>query len=645
MLKVDLKLGTYQCANIRRDLTAALQNLNEVVSEAVEASLDLVLFPELYLCGYDISVPDLKRFAVSLESDEIKYISNLAAVKCIAIAVGYAEKYGEKVYNSCCLFDSNGQLVLNYRKTHLWDPSEVYEKVVFTPGSSLPVGDLFIPRTMATVRVGILICFDCEFPEPARTLTLKGAAVILIPTALAADLDGDIAPHISVPSRAGDNEVFIVYSNFSGPCVLDASGEGNTNMSFCGQSAIIGPDGRDVVRADKESTGLFRAHIQGAKHAHHVRRNDYLHERRPALYTNVSAGSNGPLIAYLADIKAAIPSVSDLLLAAANGFKTLSSNSAVAAPVQHLTFPQGTTCVKSGYTLPTSECQSASNTDIHESTESYFVTKIASSHPGNTALGLDTSSGVMLLFAQATGKLRGILLDDGYLTDLRTAIASALAIQQFGPREIARIGIVGTGTQARIQLNVLKSISTCRVVTLWGRDQDKLCALQKEAENMGYTTVETTMNMADVCGACNVIITVTSSTTPLITADQVKSGTMIVALGADGHGKQELDPDVLHPSCADLVLVDSKVQCCAFGEVSHAIQAGVISSDNCVEIGFALLDMGGEGEGRRYIRAGDERPADGQKYTVVFDSTGVAVQDVQIAEAVYKSLKRATECV
>ena len=638
-LQVDLKLGTYQCANIRRDISAALRILTDVVAEAAAAGLDLVLFPELYLCGYDISVPDLKQFAVTCDSDEILCIRNLAADRCIAIGVGYAEKSDLEVYNSCCLIDARGHMVLNYRKTHLFDPVGNYEKAAFTPGFDLPVADIYIPRTKSNVTVGILICFDCEFPEPSRSLTLKGASVILIPTALAAGAVDDITPRIVVPSRAADNHVFIVYSNFCGSCLIEAAEEGNSDCYFCGQSGIIGPDGRDIVRADESSTRLYHAHVLGEGYAAHIRRNDYLAERKPSLYSVAQEKDNAPLIATLDAIRAAVPSVAELLQSAADGYKALSAGQAHIAPVQHLKFDKGDTCVKSGYRITDRMSQVPMNSEDDQ----YFVTKIASGHPANVDLGTTATSGVMMIFSQLTGKLKAILLDDGYLTDLRTAVAGALAIQQFGPECVTRIGVVGTGTQARFQLKVLRSVTLCRHVVICGRDELKLAAIKRDVEQMGYTSVETTSNVSDVCSTCNVIITATTATTPLITAEQIQPGTMIVAVGADCAGKQELDSQIFHPNTMDLVLVDSKAQCCSYGETSHAIRCAVISASQCVEIGSALTSMSeGEFTGNPVVplRAGDVCPADGHLCSVVFDSTGVAIQDVQIAEAVYRALKK-----
>ena len=357
-------------------------------------------------------------------------------------------------------------------------------------------------------------------------------------------------------------------------------------------------------------------------------------------------------------IKKVLPSVEALIVAGSAGFRAFSNGSTTVAPVQHLCYEKGgkqigDTCVKSGFR--------------HSEDAEYFVTKIASSHPNNLSLGLSPSSGVMLLFSQRTGKLVCLLQDDGYLTDLRTAVAGSLAVATFGPRQVTRIGIVGTGVQALFQLEMLLNVTECREVSIFGRDEEKLAKIQTEAVALGYSSVLVTKAIADIGASCNVIVTVTSAREPLLLAEHVRPGTLIVAMGSDGLGKQELDARVLSPDVADLVLVDSAAQCCAFGEASHGIQVGCLETADCIEIGQALslleeseekdqneeASMTSEQEQKQEhekqrrqelyyrcnIRAGDKRPSTGRPYTVVFDSTGVAIQDVQIAEAVFTSYK------
>lgn len=231
---------------------------------------------------YDCGLDTLKALAISRDGDVMKRLKKLAVEHGVAIGIGYAEELNGCVFNSCCLIDAFGELVLNYHKTHLWDPFNIYEKVAFSAGSKLPVGFIHFPRVGQTICVGLLICFDIEFPEPARTLAAKGASIILVPTASA---DGDVGPQIMVPCRAAESHVFVVYSNYTGSVLPAVDGA----APFSGLSGVFGPNGGALVRAEPHATGLFTAHLKGEDYKDVVRRNDYFAERRPELYAELVA--------------------------------------------------------------------------------------------------------------------------------------------------------------------------------------------------------------------------------------------------------------------------------------------------------------------------------------------------------------------
>jgi 5-aminopentanamidase len=281
MERIDLRVGCYQNENIRSNIPEVLKLIEAVVLESLPKQLDLILFPELFLSGYDCGVENLRINSVSQNSNEIQYIQHEICRKySIAICVGYSElvdsahsdeKENSKViYNSAILISALGEITLNYRKTHLWDPDLVYEKQVFTCGDTLPIANLLIPRTNEKVSIGILICFDIEFPEPARVLRLSGASVILVPTAVVDTLPAQAM----VPCRAGENHTFIVYSNFNGPCLTSTN-----NSVFCGLSGVFGPDGSELIRAQPNEIGLFTANLIGRDFSEYIHRNNYLIER------------------------------------------------------------------------------------------------------------------------------------------------------------------------------------------------------------------------------------------------------------------------------------------------------------------------------------------------------------------------------
>jgi len=140
-------------------------------------------------------------------------------------------------------------------------------------------------------------------------------------------------------------------------------------------------------------------------------------------------------------------------------------------------------------------------------------------------------------------------------------------------------------------------------------------------EPLGYN-IRTTLKAGDVALNCNLIVTATPSTHPLLMAEQIQKGVHITAMGSDTPEKTELDPEILRK--ADIVVADSISQCLIRGEIHHAIQAGLLEKDRVVELGNVILN-------KELRRTSDDQ-------TTVADLTGVAVQDIQITKAVYKAL-------
>lgn len=291
----------------------------------------------------------------------------------------------------------------------------------------------------------------------------------------------------------------------------------------------------------------------------------------------------------------------DVLPLIESGFVAYSHGEAVVPPVGELLLDKGEVHIKYGYIRK----------------QRYYVIKIASGFYGNAELGLPTGNGLMLAFDQENGKPKALLCDEGYLTDIRTAAAGALGVKHLGPPQIHRIGVLGTGVQARLQVRMLSSVTPCREVMVWGR---RLEASEKYAEDMepyGFR-VRPVQETEEVAEACNLLVTTTPAKSPLLYARSVKPGTHINAIGSDTPGKQELEAELL--SKADLVVADSRLQCIERGEIASAIHAGLLEIENIPEIGEVIVQPG---LGRKEA---DE--------ISIFDSTGVAVQDVQIATAV-----------
>lgn len=306
----------------------------------------------------------------------------------------------------------------------------------------------------------------------------------------------------------------------------------------------------------------------------------------------------------LEQIRAVLPSL-DLLPAIEAGFVSYSAGQAVVPPVGELLLDKGDVHIKYGYLRQ----------------DEYYVIKIASGFYDNPGLGLPSGNGLMLLFSQETGTLVSILLDEGYLTDTRTAVAGAIAAKHLAPGTVSRIGIVGTGTQARLQLEHLKHATDCRQVLVWGRGESRLARYQGDMAPHGFE-IEGTLNRADILRTCNLVVTTTPATTPLLGATDLRPGTHITAVGSDTPEKQEVDSAIL--SRADVVIADSISQCLVRGEIHKAIQAGHITREDVTELGDVIA-------GKAPGRTSDDQ-------VTVADLTGVAVQDIKIATAVYEAL-------
>jgi ornithine cyclodeaminase len=217
-----------------------------------------------------------------------------------------------------------------------------------------------------------------------------------------------------------------------------------------------------------------------------------------------------------------------------------------------------------------------------------------------------------------------LLQDGGWLTCIRTALAGQIAAKALAPSSVQTIGIVGTGMQARMQLEQLMAVTDCRQVIVWGRRQSELDAYRSFAQALGFS-VETTLEAQQVALQANLIVTTTPSRQALLKSEWIRPGTHITAVGADTLGKQELDPALV--ARADVIVVDSIAQCSQYGEVSHALKAGLIDKEQLVELGQVLVsDVG--------ARSND------QQITLV-DLTGVAVQDAQISNCALESCAKA----
>lgn len=307
----------------------------------------------------------------------------------------------------------------------------------------------------------------------------------------------------------------------------------------------------------------------------------------------------------LEEIRAAIDPAA-VVDAVEEGFAMYSRREVVVPPVGLLHFddPPGDVHIKYGYVTG----------------DDYFVVKTATGFYDNPARGLPTGDGTMLIGDAGTGAILAILLDRGWLTELRTGAAGAVAARHLAPT-VRRIGVVGAGVQARFQVRALAGVTGCRDLMVWSRTESRLAEYAREMGAEGWS-VETTTDLAAVPAACNLIVTVTPAEHALLQASQIRSGTHITAVGSDSLGKQELDPAIL--GAADRVVADSVAQCVHHGECGHAVAGGWLDETDIVELGTVVA---GDAPGRT---------ADDQ--ITVADLTGVAVQDIQVAKMAYAAL-------
>jgi ornithine cyclodeaminase/alanine dehydrogenase-like protein (mu-crystallin family) len=233
-------------------------------------------------------------------------------------------------------------------------------------------------------------------------------------------------------------------------------------------------------------------------------------------------------------------------------------------------------------------------------------------------------SGLMLVISAVDGALVAVLGDNGFLTELRTGAAGALAADLLARRDATTTAIVGAGSQARFQLEALRRIRPIRRVQVASRSRERAQAFVDEVASLGLDA-QLCDSVRDAVRGAGIVITTTPSATPLVEAEWLDAGTHVTAVGSDEPSKQELAPDVL--ASATVIAVDDRGQAAAFGELHHAIEAGVRTEEDVVTLG-ELLE--GIAPGRR---------SDGD--ITVADLTGVGVQDAAVATLVVREATRA----
>jgi predicted amidohydrolase len=258
-----MKIALWQTAP-DNDTESCLARLNAAVASAADAQADLFVSPEMFVGGYNIGAAAVAKNAATFETVQ-KELCALAAAHHIALVVGLPTPNAGLPFNSCIAIDKTGTSRAIYHKTHLFGD---VDRAQFAAGNTVsPVFDL------CGWRIGLAICYDVEFPEVVRDIALRGADLVVVPTANMEPFDS-VAARL-VPARAEENALYVAYCNYMGT---------DGTFNYNGLSCVCGPDGGDLIRATKHQTGLFYATLdRDALQA--ARQNQFhLRDRRPDLY-------------------------------------------------------------------------------------------------------------------------------------------------------------------------------------------------------------------------------------------------------------------------------------------------------------------------------------------------------------------------
>lgn len=242
-----------------------------------------------------------------------------------------------------------------------------------------------------------------------------------------------------------------------------------------------------------------------------------------------------------------------------------------------------------------------------------FALKVSPGFFDNPRIGLPSLNGLMILLSAKTGLVQAVFLDNGYLTDIRTAAAGAVAARHLAP-EVETAGVIGTGVQARLQMQAAHLVRPFKRCLVWGRDPKKAAVCASDIALATGAEVEVTTEIAPLVSQSQLVVTTTPSTTPLIAADMLHDGLHITAMGSDQSGKSEIDPYAL--DAASLYVCDRVSQCEALGELRAARDMGLMPATP-TELGQIIT---GQMQGR----------TDPTEITIC-DLTGTGVQDTAIA--------------
>jgi ectoine utilization protein EutC len=311
------------------------------------------------------------------------------------------------------------------------------------------------------------------------------------------------------------------------------------------------------------------------------------------------------------DLRSCIRLDADVIETVERAFIGLSQGKATVPPIMMLPVParRGEVDVKSAFI---------------EGLDSLAV-KIASGFFENFKMGLPSASGLMVLVSTETGFPRAVLLDNGYLTQVRTGAAGAIASKYLAPKTVKVAGVVGAGTQARYQMRGLKLVRDFKRLLIYSLFEEEVDRYAEEMAAELGVDIQKAASVEEVVRNSSVVVTTTPSREPYLEAGWLHPGLHITAMGTDTEEKQELHPEVL--ARADLPVCDLVSQCRRLGELHHAVETGLINEGDVSELGELI--------------AGTKPGRTGVDQITVCDLTGVGVQDTAIARLAFQKAEEA----
>ena len=322
--------------------------------------------------------------------------------------------------------------------------------------------------------------------------------------------------------------------------------------------------------------------------------------------------SDGVLILSEKEVKSCLP-MKDAINAVRQAYVAFAEGRVAMPPVVHLGVEKynGEIDVKTGYVE-----------DFQ-----LISTKIASGFYDNPKIGLPSGVAIVILMDLKTG-LPLAIMDGTYLTAVRTGAAGAIAASVLARKDSKKVGLIGAGTQGRMQMLALNEMFTIEQVRVFDKDKESREKYSSEMAKRLGIDVRAVADAREAISDADIVVTVTPSRKAIVMDEWIRNGVHINAIGADAPGKQELDPKIMKRA---KIVVDSLKQCRVIGETQHALSQGLIRETNIhAEIGEIL-------NGRKKGRESDDE-------ITVFDSTGIAAQDIAAANIVYQFAKKTGMC-